>query len=115
MFKRYTVLMLILSLLLMGCATIGLESPQTPKQKLAYAWSTLEGIYSRTTLNLDTKAVSEETARQILDKGMDIEKLLNESEKYLNLNGEIDKSKLNLINRLLIDANNFLLDNGGNL
>ncbi len=115
MFKRHIALMLVLSLLFMGCATIGLEPPQTPKQKLAYAWSTLEGIYSKTTLNLDTEAISEETARQILDKGMVIERLLNESEKYLNLNGELDKSKKDKIDNLLIDVNNFLLDNGGNL
>jgi hypothetical protein len=78
MLKRYS--LYIALLLLTGCASLGLQTPQTFDQKLAYAYGTHIAVQKAAAASLNAKEISSDEAKQVL-------KLADESRQLLDAAG----------------------------
>lgn len=74
---------LFVAVLLANCSTLGLNSPETTKQRLVYAYGTLQGIYETTSDYYKAGLISKEAAVEIVKRGKQTETILGTAEKFL--------------------------------
>jgi hypothetical protein len=113
MFKVNKVISILtlISFLFIGCSFLGLNTPQTPKQELAYSWSTLKGIYATTNDYYDKGLIKKDFAKEALNRGTEIEALLDLVGIALVNGDTVTTTNLMIkINQLLIKLNNELLE-----
>jgi hypothetical protein len=80
--RKYAATLLLL-FIVAACAQLGLETPQTPAQKILAGYATAEAINRSTTALLNAKKISSDDGQHVLDstrsarKGLDIAKTLD--------------------------------------
>ena len=110
MLKTKLIPIFILLVFLVGCANININ-PQTPRQKLAFAWTLYNGVMVTANSYYDRGLIDEDFTREVVRRGKQIEASLDTAETYMADNkASLSESMVVEINRLLIELNNELLE-----
>lgn len=106
------VLALLFSLPIMGCQTLGLATPQTTDQKLAYAYGSVTGVLNSIADATNAGALSSAKATQANQLALQVKATLDAARAVENTDEATALQDLNMATAALAAVQQFLTANG---